>query len=174
MAQRDLLELLYNRVVAHLPATQLRARCLRAMGADIGPHTYLFAGTEVIRPDYLSIAGNCHVGRYCQLDARGGIRLGKNVVIASHTLLVTAYHGIDDPTFDGRFGPITVGDRAWLASRVTVTKGVDIGEGAVVAAGSVVVRDVEPWAVVAGVPAKQVGERSRHQTYEIDGGPAFY
>ena len=174
MAKRGWAELLYNRVVAHVPITQLRVGYLRAIGADIGPHTYLFAGTEVIRADHLRIAGNCHVGRFCQLDARGGITIGTNVVIASHTLLITADHGIDDPTFDGRLAPITVGDRAWLASRVTVTKGVEIGEGAVVAAGSVVTRAVAPWTVVAGVPAKPVGERSRHQTYEIDTGPTFY
>jgi acetyltransferase-like isoleucine patch superfamily enzyme len=174
MAMRGVAELVYNRFVAHLPATGPRARYLRAIGADLGPNVFLFGGTEVLYAPGLSIAGNCHIGRFCQLDARGGIVLGTNVVIASHTLLITADHGIDDPTFDGRLAPITIGDRAWLASRVTVVKGVEIGEGAVVGAGSVVTADVPPWAIVAGVPARVVGERSPHQTYEIDSGPAFY
>jgi maltose O-acetyltransferase len=167
-------ELVFNRLVTHIPWNPLRIRTLRLLGADIGPHTYLFGGSEVLAAPCLRIAGQVHVGRFCQVDARGGITIGRNVVIASHTLLITADHDPDDPTFAGRLAPIEIGDRAWLGSRVTVLKGVTIGEGAVVAAGAVVADDVPAWAVVGGVPARVIGERSRHQTYEIDYGPDLY
>lgn len=139
-----------------------------------GDHTYLFADSEFIAPQNLVIAGNCHIGRYCQIDARGGISIGRNSVIASHSLLITADHDPQAPGFDGRLAPIVIGDRVWLGSRVIILKGVTVGEGAVVAAGSVVHRDVAPWTIVSGVPAKPIGRRSREQTYEIDQGPTWY
>lgn len=54
-----------------------------------------------------------------------------------------------------------MGDYCWICSRAIVLPGVNIGEGAVVAAGAVVCKDVEPWSVVGGVPAKKIGERER-------------
>ena len=62
-----------------------------------------------------------------------------------------------------------IGDRAWLGSNVMVLPGVVIGEGAVCCGGCVVTKDVEPYAVVAGIPAKKVGERPRDLRYEFNG-----
>lgn len=172
--RREAAELALNRIITHVPQNSLRLAALRALGMHAGAHTYLFGGSEFLAPQNLDIAGQCHIGRSCQIDARGGIRIGRNVVIASHVLLITADHDVQAPDFRGRLGRIEIGDRAWIASRVVVTKGVSIGEGAVVAAGAVVNRDVPPWAIVAGVPAQQVGERSREQSYEIVTGPEWY
>lgn len=171
---RPLAELIFNRVVTHIPLNRLRVWVLRRLGARLGPHTYLFGGSEVLAPEELTIDGQVHIGRFCQIDARGGIHIGRNVVIASHTLLITADHDPDDPTFAGRLGSITIGDRAWLGSRSTVLRGVTIGEGAVVSAGAVVIDDVAPWTIVGGVPARPLRSRSREQTYEIDYGPDLY
>jgi putative colanic acid biosynthesis acetyltransferase WcaF len=174
ISRRHLAELALNRALTHVPVNELRIRYLRMLGASLGPNIYLFGGSEFIRPDLLSIERNCHIGRSCQIDARGGISIGANVVIASHTLLITADHDVQSPDFAGRVAPIAIDDRAWIASRAVVLKGVRIGEGAVVAAGTVVHRDVAPWSIVSGAPAQVIGERSRHQTYEIDQGPEFY
>lgn len=165
---------MFNRVLTHVPSNALRLRALRALGAQLGEHVYLFGGSEFLEPGNLSIAGRCHLGRLSQVDARGGIEIGWDVVIASHTLLVTADHDLHDPDFSGRLAPIVIGDRAWLASRSTVVRGVTIGEGAVVAAGAVVTADVDPWTVVGGVPARPIGTRSPDQRYRIDYGPQWY
>lgn len=174
MAGRAFAELANNRLVTHLPYWPLRRLVLRALGAEIGPHAYLFGGSEVLHAPGLQLAGNCHIGRLCQIDARGGITIGRNVVIASHCLLITADHDIYSPGFEGRLGAIVIGDRAWIASGAIITKGVTVGEGAVVAAGSVVTKDVDPWTIVGGVPAKPIGERPQEQTYEINYGPTYY
>ncbi|WP_051143193.1 acyltransferase [Humibacter albus] len=168
------LELAYNRVITHVPFNPLRIWWLRRLGASLGEHVYLFGGSEVLNARGLVIPKNCHIGRLCQIDARGGITLGSNVVIASHCLLITADHDADDPGFGGRLGAIEIGDRAWIGSRAMILKGVHIGEGAVVAAGSVVVGDVAPWTKVGGVPAKPLGERDTDQHYTIDYGPTWY
>jgi putative colanic acid biosynthesis acetyltransferase WcaF len=172
--RRALAELAMNRLITHVPYNPLRLAVLRALGAQIGSHTYLFGGSEFLAPDRLSIAGQVHVGRFCQVDARGGIRIGRNVVIASHCLFITADHDPDDPAFPGRLGSIGIGDRVWIGSRATVLRDVTIGEGAVVAAGAVVGDDVPPWTIVGGVPARPLRSRPREQVYEIDYGPTFY
>lgn len=66
-------------------------------------------------------------------------------------------------------GPINIGDRAWLGSHCVILDQVNIGEGAVVAAGAVVTKDVPPFAVVGGVPAKIIGERSKDLRYNLGG-----
>lgn len=171
---RRILEGLLNRVVTHIPVNDIRILVLRVLGASIGPHTYLNTGSEFLAPENLRIAGGLHVGRFCQIDARGGISIGADVVIASHVLLITADHDIRDPGFGGRLGSIAIGDRVWIGSRAMILKGVTIGEGAVVAAGAVVARDVEPWTVVGGVPARPVDTRPQHQTYRIDYGQRWH
>lgn len=171
---RELLELVFNRLITHLPCNLLRVWVLRHLGAQIGEHVYLFGSSEVLYPKGLTVVGNCHVGRFCQIDARGGVRIGRNVVIASHCLLITADHDPDDPAFRGRLGSIEIGDRVWIGSRATILKGVTVGDGAVVAAGATVSADVPPWTIVAGVPAKPIRERPREQTYTIDYGPIWY
>jgi maltose O-acetyltransferase len=171
---RGLLEGLLNKVVTHIPGNEVRLALMRLLGAEIGPHTYITTSSEFLAPENLRIAGGLHIGRFCQIDARGGISIGRDVVIASHVLLITADHDIQDPGFGGRLGSIDIGDRVWIGSRAMILKGVAIGEGAVVAAGAVVTRDVAPWTVVGGVPAREVDVRSRNQTYRIDYGPRWH
>jgi acetyltransferase-like isoleucine patch superfamily enzyme len=168
------MELLFNRAITHVPYNDLRVAYLRALGMKIGPHCYLFGSSEVVSPQDIELVGHCHIGRYCQVDGRGGIWIGRNVVIASHVLLITADHDVQSHDFRGRLGRIEVHDYAWIASRAVVLRDVTIGEGAVVAAGSVANRDVAPWSIVSGVPAKKIGDRNRDQTYEIDFGPRWY
>lgn len=81
-------------------------------------------------------------------------------------------HNHRDPYFScdtDRKQSVEIDDRAWLGSNVVVLPGVHIGEGAVCCAGCVVTKDVEPYSVVAGIPAKKVGERPRNLKYEFSG-----
>jgi acetyltransferase-like isoleucine patch superfamily enzyme len=70
-------------------------------------------------------------------------------------------------------GPVEIGPRAWIAYQAIVLPGLRIGEGAVVAAGSVVSRDVEPFAIVAGSPARKVGERNPDLRYHLSFDPSL-
>lgn len=171
---RQTAELLHNRLLTHIPWNDFRIRYLRLLGLNAGANSYLFGGSEVLAPQNIDIAGNCHIGRFCQIDGRGGIRIGQNTVIASHTLLITADHDPQAADFGGRLGRIDIGERVWIASRSVILKGVTIGDGAVVAAGSTVHRDVEPWTMVGGAPARPIGTRNPDQTYEINYGPRWY
>jgi len=111
------------------------------------------------------------VGTDAILDGRGGITLGDNVNLSSQAAIWTMQHVPDDPDFGVVSAPVRVEDRAWISFRATILPGVTIGEGAVIAAGAVVTKDVPPFAMVGGIPAKQIGERSRALRYVL-GPPA--
>lgn len=82
-------------------------------------------------------------------------------------------HNHRSPDFNCDFGDkklsVEIDDRAWLGSNVIVLPGVHIGEGAVCCAGCVVTKDIEPYTVVAGIPAIKVGERPRNLIYNFRG-----
>ena len=90
----------------------------------------------------------------CRFQDQGGITIGNGVLIGHNVVLSTLNH---DPRPPGAWlhpAPIVIGDRVWIGSNATVLPGVTIGDGAIVAAGAVVTKDVAPNTVVAGVPAR--------------------
>jgi acetyltransferase-like isoleucine patch superfamily enzyme len=133
----------------------------------------IYHGAEMRDGFRLSIGQGSIIGDRAVLDARrGGITIGSNVQIGSNVKFWTGSHDHDDPYFrskPGKRGPINIGNRAWIGPDVTILHSVTIGEGAVVAAGAVVTKDVEPFTIVGGIPAKKIGERSRNLLYEFCG-----
>ena len=114
------------------------------------------------------------IGHDCLLDARGGIFIGCNVSISSYVKFITAKHLIDDEAFAGVEAPITVRNRVWIASAATILQGTGIGEGAVVAAGAVVTKDVSSFNVVGGSPAKVIRQRTRDIRYTLQSKPSRF
>jgi putative colanic acid biosynthesis acetyltransferase WcaF len=91
------------------------------------------------------------------------IVVGDFATISQYAHLCAATHDYDDPEFRLLPKPIVIGDRAWVAAGAFIGPGVTVGEGAVVGAHTVVSRDVEPWAVVAGNPARPIKMRRIRQ-----------
>ncbi len=160
------LVLLRNIIVNKIPSRHLRKWIDLLLGARIGRGSFLFRRTEVLFPKGLNIGEYSNVGWFSLLDARGGIVIGNNVTIASYAKLITGSHNYNSPEFQACFLPITIGDYVWICTGATVCQNVNIGEGAVVAAGAVVVSDVEPYTIVGGVPAHKIGERKRKLNYQ--------
>ena len=165
----------YNIVIKGIPFHAIRLAYLRLVGARIGRQVGMLRGTTVIRPDQIRIGNNCIIGFQCFIGAEGGVYIGNNVNISSYCMLLGGWHDVNDPTFASEARPMVIEDYAWLATRVTVMAGVRIGRGAVVAAGAVVTRDVPPYAIVAGVPARQIAERNPEAcVYELNYQPWFF
>ncbi|MBC7891004.1 MAG: acyltransferase [Sphingobacteriaceae bacterium] len=114
----------------------------------------------------IEIGDGSFINTACILSARHLIRIGRNCQIANQVILMdNDFHGTIDRDAEPAPSPIILEDNVWLATRCTVLKGVRIGEGAVVAAGSVVTKDVPPYSMVGGVPAKFIKSlRPHHET----------
>jgi acetyltransferase-like isoleucine patch superfamily enzyme len=155
-------------LVGRLPARRLRHLLYRRMGVQLAPTAIIHRGLELRNPPRISIGAGSVIGFDVILDGRRYITIGEHVNVSSEVAIWTLQHDYRDADFAEIGAPVVIGDRAWLSFRATVLPGVTIGEGAVVAAGAVVARDVPPYAVVAGVPARVVAERPRGLSYELD------
>ncbi len=98
-------------------------------------------------------------------DCGGTIKIGNHVLIASNVVIRAANHNYKKRSEliknqGHTSGTIIIGDDVWIGSNAVILPNVNIGNGVVVAAGAVVTKDVDPYSVVAGVPAKKIGERS--------------
>jgi len=140
--------------------------------ANLGENVVIYSGSEMRSPNRLTIGNGSIIGHYSILDARNFIEIGKNVNFSHGVWLWTEQHNHNDPNFGcetPKRKKIIVHDRVWLGPRVIVLPGCTIGEGAVVGAGSVVAKDVEPFSINAGIPAKKIGERNKNINYVFDG-----
>ncbi|HEM7854024.1 acyltransferase [Burkholderia seminalis] len=122
---------------------------------------------------HISIGDNTVVNRYTYLDGRVPLTIGNNVNISHYTLIQTLTHDPQNPDFVCLCKPVVIEDHVWIGARAIISPGVRIGEGAVVGAGSVVTRDVEPYTIVAGNPARFIKERTRDLRYRSRYFPFF-
>ena len=159
------LVLLGNMFINKIPSRHLRKYWLELFGAKLGKNSFVSRRVEVLLPMGLIMGNGVNVGWFAELDARGGIEIGNNTVIASHVKIITGSHDVQDPNFTANFAPVKIGERCWLGTGAIVLEGVTIGDCAVIAAGAVVTKDVEPYTVVGGVPAKRIKERAKDLQY---------
>ena len=129
-------------------------------GAKIKSKTIIDIGWFMMCPEKLHIGSHVHINRNCMLDARGGLTIGNNVSVSHNVSFVTGSHDFNTPKFDYVDAPIVVEDNVWIGLNATILKGVHIGQGAVVAAGALVTKDIPPFEVWGGVPAKKIAERT--------------
>ena len=155
-----------------IPSRHFRKQIYRMLGAEIGKTSVLFRRQDVIYPYGLQIGEHVTIGTRCLLDARGGIFIGNNVNISGDVKLITGNHDVNDSKMKANFYPITIEDNCWICTGVTILSNVKIGEGAVVAAGAIVTKDIPPYEVWGGVPARFIMKRNCVIDYK-NGGMSF-
>lgn len=155
--------------VAYIPSHHLRRFIYKALGMQMGKNNVFHYGAEIRNITEIRMGGGNQFGDNVILDGRRGIEIGNNVNVSSNVSIWTLQHDHRDPNFDCRSegGKVVVEDRVWLGCNVIVLPGVIIGEGAVCCAGCVVTKNVDPFSVVAGIPAKKVNERPRNMVYKL-------
>ena len=121
---------------------------------------------EILLPNGLNLGYGVAVGWFAELDARGGITVDHDTNISSHVKMITGSHDIDDPEFTADLKPIHVGYHCWIVTGAIVLQGVTIEDGAVVAAGAVVTKNIPPYEVWGGVPAKFIRKRNSDLLYK--------
>lgn len=146
------------------PVLQLRGFLLRPSFKSCGRNLQVGRNVAINYTNHMEIGSDVFLATGCWLHAGGGIVLEDEVQLGPYSVLVTGDHTEVDGSY--RFGPsrsapIHLCRGSWVAAHATVTKGVTIGRGAVVAANSVTTRDVPPLAIAGGVPARVIRKRSR-------------
>lgn len=150
-----------NSIVAIIPFHVVRLFFYRLF-IKVGSGSSILMGTR-LRGFRIQIGSRSVVNAGVILDGRGArLTIGDYVDIAPEVRIWTLEHDPDSPHHADRAAPVTIGDYAWICSGATILPGVTLGEGCVVAAGAVVAKDVEPWTVVGGVPARPIKTRNRN------------
>jgi acetyltransferase-like isoleucine patch superfamily enzyme len=143
------------------------------VGMKIGKKSILNMSLSFFSIHRVSIGQNTHINRKCFFDARAGIIIGNNVSISHQVTLMTGGHDVYSIGFISKYQPIVIKDYAWIGANATILQGVIIGQGAAVAAGAVVTKDVEPYTIVGGIPAKKIGNRNQDIKYTPNWGVPF-
>lgn len=155
-----------NSILAHIPFWCFRRLYLKTIGVKIGKKSLIMRHNTFISPRGLVIGDATHINQGCILDARGRLTIGNSVSISHRVSIMTGGHDHQSRHFLGKYKCITIGDYAWIGVEATILQGVNIGKGAVVCAGAVVTKDVEPYSIVGGVPAKKIGTRRQDLEYK--------
>lgn len=150
-----------NSIIAHIPSKHLRKLGLKLCGMKIEKNVRFYQGFHIRNPKGISIDTGCSLGPKILLDGRKGLSIGKNVTIAYEAIIWTLNHDYNDIHFCGKGAPVKIEDYAWICSRSIILPGITIGEGAVVASGAVVTKNVPPYTIVGGIPARIIGERKK-------------
>lgn len=148
----------WNRVANKI----LRPAILRFFGFSFGPKCCLFPGMRIFsRRDRIRVGKHVFINQNCFFDAAAPITIGDYCQIGFYVCLITSSHElISRPNQLRRptAAPITIEDGVWIGANVTVLPGIRIGQGAIIAAGAMVTRDVPPYKIVAGIPARVIGD----------------
>jgi maltose O-acetyltransferase len=155
-------------LVGHIPAHAVRRFWLRGVcRMRIGPGSSIHRGCRAYRAHRVVIGRNSVINYGVLLDGRAGLAIGDNVSISEGVTILTLEHDVDDSGLALRRGPVILDDYVFVGAHARVLPGVRIGRGAVVAAGAVVTRDVQPMAVVGGSPAKLIRRRDGEPAYTL-------
>ena len=132
---------------------------LRVFGAKLHKTSVVHSNVRIWAPWNLQMGAYACLGPEVDCYNQGYISIGANSVVSQKTYLCASTHDISDPHHNLILKPIYIGDKVWIAADAFLGPGVSIGEGAVVGARSAVFKNVEPWTVVGGNPAKFIKKR---------------
>ena len=137
-----------------------RVAMLKLFGAKIEWDCSISNGAEIVDPWNLTMGHLSSIDKCCCLRCRDKIVIGEKTCIARGVYMLTGSHNVYSPNFEMLTAPIIIGNNVWVATKAMIGKGVVIGDGAVIASYSNVIKSVEPWSIVGGNPAKFIKKRS--------------
>ena len=149
-------------IIFHLSSflSRFRAEYIKTTLGYCGKDVYFYGNVDLVFPEKISIDDSSHIGTGVQLRGGGLIKIGKWCQIAIGNIITSGGHPIDGGLYHNRvvFGDIIISDNVWIGAGVIILPNVSIGINSVVAAGAVVTRNVPSNTIVAGVPARVIGQ----------------
>lgn len=143
------------------PLHRWRAFLLRRFGAQLGSNVHIYPKARIWAPWNLICADLATIGDDAIVYNPERVELGSHAIVSQQAYLCGATHDYDDPRFPLVAFPISIGSYAWICARAVVQPGVSVGEGAVLALGSVATRNLEPWTVYGGIPSRKIKTRKK-------------
>ncbi len=132
---------------------------LRLFGAKIHSTAVVYSSAKVYYPANLEMDAYSCLASDVDCYNVAPIKIGANTTVSQGAYLCTASHDITNPLNPLITAPIVIEDQAWIAAGAFIGMGVTVGQGAVVGARAAVFKEVEPWTVVGGNPAKEIKKR---------------
>lgn len=152
-------------IVLYRPSPRIahawRAWLLRCFGAKLGPHCRFYPASRVWAPWNLQCEDTVMVADGADLYNPAPMFLASHAIVSQGAYLCGATHDYNDPKFPVVPFPMRLGRYAWVAARACVSPGVNLGDGAILGLASVATKDLEPWSIYAGVPARKIKDRAR-------------
>lgn len=156
-----------NHIFMKLPSYRFRHWYLKTFcGLKLGKDSSIHLGCFITGYD-IEIGRNSVINRQTYLDGRVPLKIGNNVNVSHRVLIHTLTHDPQDPAFACIESPVVIEDYVWIGAAAIILPGVTIGEGAVVGAGAVVTKDLPPYTIAAGNPARIIGHRNRNLSYRV-------
>ena len=157
------LEVYILHLFGHVPVHTIRSIAYKLAGISIGYGSVIHTGARFYDPRNITVGDDTIIGEGALLDGRDVLRIGSHVDIASEVMIYNSQHDINHPHFDPEWGKVIIEDYVFIGPRAIILPGVSIGQGAIVAAGAVVTKDVPAHSIVGGVPASKIGERKNKE-----------
>lgn len=132
----------------------------------LGKRVFICKGVTIMSPQKVELGDNVYLGKNVTIAGQAGVTIGANSIINHNVNIISVNHIYEDSSktireqgYSG--GPISIGEDVWIATGAVIIKNVKIGKGAVIGANAVVTKDVAPYTLVGGVPAKFIRRRKR-------------
>jgi len=139
---------------------------------NLESNAVVYYNVSIRDPHKITIGKGSVIGDNAILDGRNGILIGDNVNLSTNVSIWSEQHDHSDSMFrcsTKKKRTIIIGNRVWIGPNTIILPNVHIGEGAVIAGGAVVTKDVDPYTIVGGIPAKKIGSRNSKLLYNLDG-----
>ena len=161
------LELYIGGILRFLPGIEgLFARGLfyRLLFTRCGRKLIVYPHVHMIFCGRIAVGSRVAINVGCYIDGGGGLTIGDNVLFGPNVVVATRDHGyqrLDIPMCEQPvgYGEVRIGNDVWIGANAFINKGISIGDGSIIAAGAVVTRDVAPYTIVGGNPARKISDR---------------
>jgi len=142
------------------PCFGWRRAVLRAFGARIGAQVHIYPSAHLYMPWNVEIGAGSALGDDVFIYSLGKVRIGKQVTLSYRSHVCAGTHDLEDPALPLLKPPVHIEDAVWIGTEAFIGPGVTLGQGSVVGARAVVTRDVDPFHIVAGNPARTIRRRA--------------